>query len=207
MSIKSQIESLLFISAKPMTIKQLSGLLKKKAPEITTAGNELVDEYRDKKSGVQIIKNGSKFQMVSSSENARLIQDFIKDETYLFYETDGYIFVHGGCDPTQPLDASWMETFIWDRSLFQLSKKFVASGKELPWDKTVVCGHSSNGPWINEKLMMLDCSSFKKLLVLELDSMQAFTASPGNVRLERFDLKAGQNKIKTKNRKSFRRIP
>lgn len=133
--------------------------------------------------------------------------DFLKNETYLYYETNDCIFVHGGCDPTQPLDPSWMETFIWDRSLFQMAKSFVSAGKEIPWDKTVICGHSSNGPWVNEKLMMLDCSASKKLMVLELSSMEAFTVSPGNVRLERLDLKEGQNQVKTKIRKStFRRV-
>lgn len=80
-SIKSKIESLLFISAKPMTIKQLIELTKKKSEEIEQAGNELVEAYKEKKSGIQIIKNGSKFQMVSSPENSKLVQDFISDET------------------------------------------------------------------------------------------------------------------------------
>ena len=79
--IKSKIESLLFISAKPMTIKQLSSLLKKKAEEIKKAGDELVEEYKESKRGVQIIKNGSKYQMVSSPENSKVIKEFIEDET------------------------------------------------------------------------------------------------------------------------------
>lgn len=81
MTIKSKIESLLFISAKPMTVKQLSDLLKAKDEEIKKAGDELVEEYKNNEQGIQIIKNGSKFQMVSSSENAKVVQDFIKDET------------------------------------------------------------------------------------------------------------------------------
>ncbi len=79
--LKSKIESLLFISAKPMAISQLSVLLKAKKEEIKKAGDELVLEYKETKRGVQIIKNGNKFQMVSSSENARVVQEFIKDET------------------------------------------------------------------------------------------------------------------------------
>ena len=81
MEIKSKIESLLFISAKPMTIKQLSDLLKIKEKEIKLAGDELVEEYKNNKKGIQIIKNGSKYQMVSSPENAKFVQEFIKDET------------------------------------------------------------------------------------------------------------------------------
>ncbi len=81
MSVKSKIESLLFISAKPMSINQLASLLNKKKEEIKKAGEELVEEYKKNKRGIQIIKNGSKLQMVSSPENARLVQEFIKDET------------------------------------------------------------------------------------------------------------------------------
>jgi segregation and condensation protein B len=81
MSIKSKIESLLFISAKPMTVKQLSDLINKDAKEIKAAGDELVEDYKNNNKGIQIIKNGSKYQMVSSPDNAKLVQALIKDET------------------------------------------------------------------------------------------------------------------------------
>ena len=80
-NIKSKIESLLFISAKPMTVKQLSDITKLPAKDIKSAGDLLVEEYKRNKRGVQIIKNGAKLQMVSSPENAKIVQEFIKDET------------------------------------------------------------------------------------------------------------------------------
>ena len=70
MSIKSKIESLLFISAKPMTVGQLAGLIKKSPKEVDAAGEELMQAYKENGGGLQIIKNGSKYQMVSSAENA-----------------------------------------------------------------------------------------------------------------------------------------
>lgn len=78
---KSKIESLLFISAKPMSVKQLAGLLKAKEEDVKKAGDELVEDYQKNKRGIQIIKNASKFQMVSAPENAKLIQEFLSDET------------------------------------------------------------------------------------------------------------------------------
>ncbi len=81
MSIKNKIESLLFISAKPITIKQLADLIKVKEEEIRQAGEELSADYKQEHRGVQIIKNGSKFQMVSSPDYAGLVQEFIKEET------------------------------------------------------------------------------------------------------------------------------
>lgn len=80
-NIKSQIESLLFISAKPMTAKNLAELIKLPVEEIEKAGEELVADYATNLRGVQIIKNAQSYQMVSSPENAKLIQEFIKDET------------------------------------------------------------------------------------------------------------------------------
>jgi len=80
MSLKSKIESLLFVSAKPMSTKQLSDLYKKPAEEIEKAGDELIIDYQKDKRGIQIIKNSTKFQMASSPENAHLVQEFMKDE-------------------------------------------------------------------------------------------------------------------------------
>jgi len=79
--LKSKIESLLFISAKPMSVKQLSGLISKSAEEINKLCRELIEDYKDKKQGIQIIKNNDKYQMVSSSENASVVKNYIKDET------------------------------------------------------------------------------------------------------------------------------
>lgn len=80
-NIQSKIESLLFISAKPMSLRELAGLIKQSEAEIAKAGDALVEEYKNNRKGIQIIKNGNKLQMVSSPENAQLIQEFIKDET------------------------------------------------------------------------------------------------------------------------------
>lgn len=80
MPIKSKIESLLFISVKPMSIKQLSSLIKKHSEEIRQSCEGLVEDYKNKNYGMRIIKNNSKYQMVSSPENAGIVKAFIKDE-------------------------------------------------------------------------------------------------------------------------------
>jgi len=81
MDIKSKLESLLFVSAKPMSIKQLVELIESPREKIEQAGDELVNEYKENKKGIQIVKNNSQYQMVSSSENSEVIRKFIKDET------------------------------------------------------------------------------------------------------------------------------
>lgn len=79
--IKSKIESLLFVSAKAMSVKSLADLIVAEFKEIEQACNELVIELKEAGRGVQIIKNGQNYQMVSSPVNTELIQSFVKDET------------------------------------------------------------------------------------------------------------------------------
>ena len=81
MSLSSQIESLLFIAAKPLSLKQLSELTKKDLKDVAAAGHQLVEKYKGNKAGIQIISSGGKLQMVSAPENAAVVQEFIKDET------------------------------------------------------------------------------------------------------------------------------
>lgn len=79
--LKSKIESLLFISAKPMAASQLADLLKADKKEIIKNADELLSDYKIREAGVRIIKDGGKYQMVSAPENAAVIQQLIKDET------------------------------------------------------------------------------------------------------------------------------
>lgn len=81
MSISAKIESLLFIAAKPMSIKALAELIRSSEDEIETACEKLVTGYQENQSGVRIIREGTKYQMVSAPDNAQVVQEFIKDET------------------------------------------------------------------------------------------------------------------------------
>jgi segregation and condensation protein B len=81
MSLSSKIESLLFISGRPMSTRELAELTKEDSKKIEAAGDELVKKLAERNEGVRVIKNGSNYQMVTSPENSTLIQDFVKDET------------------------------------------------------------------------------------------------------------------------------
>lgn len=80
-SVKSQLESLMFVANKPLTVKELADLLKIKNDEVDAAMDELAADYLKIESGLQVIKNNGKYQMVSSAENAAVVAEFIKDET------------------------------------------------------------------------------------------------------------------------------
>lgn len=111
--------------------------------------------------------------------------DFLKNETVLYHEHENYVFVHAGCDPNIPMNEQDEEVLLWDRSLYATVKKIISQGKELPWNKCVICGHCYDGPFINSKFMMLDCSAKDKLLVVELNSMEAYWAENGKDRMVR----------------------
>jgi len=78
--IKSIIESLLFIINRPLNKKELVKIVGQKLEETETALHELIEDYAVKGGGVRIIQNGQDFQMVTSSENSQVIQDFLKQE-------------------------------------------------------------------------------------------------------------------------------
>lgn len=106
----------------------------------------------------------------------------------LYYEDSDYIFVHAGCDPNMNLDEQSANLLLWDRSLFNFCKESFEKerGFSLNWEKTVVCGHNCIGPFIREKYIMLDCTSYEKVCCLELNSMECFTTENKEKRMLRY---------------------
>lgn len=64
-----------------MAASQLADLIKADKKEIIKAAGELIENYQASQSGLRVIKDGLKYQMVSAPENAKAVQEFIKDET------------------------------------------------------------------------------------------------------------------------------
>ncbi len=78
--IKNKIESLLFISHKPLAIKEMAKLTGCKAEEAEKAVEVLEREYEEKKGGIKIMKLEDKYQMTTSSDSSEIIKLFIKTE-------------------------------------------------------------------------------------------------------------------------------
>ena len=83
---KSQVESLLFISPKPMSAKAIHAFLKKdnakaKIADIEQALADLQTEYNVAGKGVNIIESAGKYQFVTSADNAELIKKYVKDDS------------------------------------------------------------------------------------------------------------------------------
>ena len=81
MELKSQIESLLFISLKPLSLRELGNTLNKKDKEIKEALDDLSQEYENRSAGLAIIENNNKYQLSTVSNNAEVVKNFLKDES------------------------------------------------------------------------------------------------------------------------------
>lgn len=81
MSLKSQAESLLFVSLKPLSLKELAAAMQAPAKEAEAALDELIADYAQSDRGLAIIKNNGQYQLTTAADNAALVQEFLKDET------------------------------------------------------------------------------------------------------------------------------
>lgn len=77
----SNIESLLFVAARPMSVKRLAEVCGASKEEVTAVLDQLAAAYNVEGSGIRLLRNGNDAQMSTSPDNARLVQDFLKDET------------------------------------------------------------------------------------------------------------------------------
>ncbi|MFA6513682.1 MAG: SMC-Scp complex subunit ScpB [Patescibacteria group bacterium] len=81
MTLKSQLESLLFVSIKSLSLKELAALTNAKTNEIEEVLRTLTEDYERAGSGLAIIKNNGQYQITTASDNAALIKEFLKSET------------------------------------------------------------------------------------------------------------------------------
>ncbi|MFH2104774.1 MAG: SMC-Scp complex subunit ScpB, partial [Parcubacteria group bacterium] len=78
--LKSQIESLLFISGKPVKYKKLADVLSAKTKEIKEAVDEIDSEYKEAERGFGIAIKRDSAQLVSAPENAGFVQKLVTRE-------------------------------------------------------------------------------------------------------------------------------
>ena len=80
MSLKSKIESLLFITTSPLSLKRIVELTQGDKDEVQKILDDLFAEYGQKDKGINLQKIGSNYQMVTNPENSKLISEFLKEE-------------------------------------------------------------------------------------------------------------------------------
>jgi len=82
---KYKIESLLFISTRPLTAKALHSFLKKedaeiKIDDISKHLGELVEEYSAEGKGIRIVQVEGQYQMVTNPEFSSMMKKYLRDE-------------------------------------------------------------------------------------------------------------------------------
>lgn len=80
MNLKSQIESLLFISGQPFSAEKVGAILGIKKAAAEEELKELKEEYNNRQSGVVIAVIDNKYQMATSPDTSETVQKFLKEE-------------------------------------------------------------------------------------------------------------------------------
>lgn len=80
MSIPSKIESILFVSTKPLSLEKIALICAVKKDEAQKALEELEAKYQSEDSGIKLMRDGRKYQMVSDAKNSPVVREFLKDE-------------------------------------------------------------------------------------------------------------------------------
>lgn len=80
MSIKSKLEALLFVAIKPLALNELVSAVEEKKDDVKKVLEELVNDYKERESGLTLINNNSKYQLTTAPDNAALIKNFLKSE-------------------------------------------------------------------------------------------------------------------------------
>lgn len=80
MNLPGKLESLLFASPRPMTLKRLAELAQAKPDEVEAAITELAARYNQDDHGLNILRHGSSVQMVTSPLNSKMVTEFLKEE-------------------------------------------------------------------------------------------------------------------------------
>ncbi len=76
----SHIESLLFTSAKPLSLAQLVKLTSSTKKEVAEVLGTLKEKYSAKESGIALLETGTQVQLVSAPKNASLVRKLLKDD-------------------------------------------------------------------------------------------------------------------------------
>ena len=76
--IKSVIESLLFVSGEPLSIKDITNALESNIKIVKEVLDEMVIEYDNEKRGIKLISINGEYQLVTKAENGDYIQKLLK---------------------------------------------------------------------------------------------------------------------------------
>jgi len=79
-NLRSELESLLFITNRPLKKKELANFFKTKVNLIDEEIKKLIDQYSSYNKGIKILDSGEEVQMITNPKNAQAVKDFLKIE-------------------------------------------------------------------------------------------------------------------------------
>ncbi|MBU0707747.1 SMC-Scp complex subunit ScpB [Patescibacteria group bacterium] len=77
---KNKIESLLFVTSKPLSQNKIAEILKAETAEVNAAVQELKEDYNNQSRGIQLMTLNTKVQFVTNSDNRAIVEKFLKEE-------------------------------------------------------------------------------------------------------------------------------
>lgn len=80
MSLKSKIESLLFITTRPLSVNKIAELVEGDKSEVKAELEKLFEEYNLPGKGINLQRIENEFQMVTNVDNSQMISEFLKEE-------------------------------------------------------------------------------------------------------------------------------
>jgi len=80
--LKAKIESILFVTNRPLSMAKLAQICGAKNKEdVAKAIDELVESYASRDSGLRLLRHGDSVQLATAGETADLVREYLKDET------------------------------------------------------------------------------------------------------------------------------
>lgn len=82
MSLKTKLESILFVASRPLSLNKLVELLGVELSVVKEALEELKQEYNVETRGIQLITHHSKVQLVTHPDSRKSVEAYLKDEQF-----------------------------------------------------------------------------------------------------------------------------
>ncbi|OAA92239.1 SMC-Scp complex subunit ScpB [Clostridium coskatii] len=73
----SIIESLLFVSGEPLTLKQIASIIKLSSKHTKDLLKDMTVKYRQKSRGIKILNNEDKYSLVTKTENSYYVEELL----------------------------------------------------------------------------------------------------------------------------------
>jgi len=80
MNINAQLETILFVASKPLSLKKIVKVLQVEENVIQEALANLCAKYNNPESGIVIVQNNDEWQMVANPDNHESAENFLKAE-------------------------------------------------------------------------------------------------------------------------------